>query len=121
MRPIASASLAATITCGCLLFLPPAFGQAVSDAAKPQARVVITDDNLSEQLPPQAPSDDSGAAVTRQSQPATMKADEVAALETAIAEKQVKVKDLKQNIAAITAKAEKETDADQKARYQQCV
>src|SRR3954464_15732502 len=96
---------------------PFSFGQAASsDAAKP--RVVITDDNLAEQLPAKTSGDDADNAAQPAAPAAAMTADEITALDAAVTEKRAKINDIQENMANIKAKAEQETDEEQKSRYQ---
>src|SRR5437588_4994579 len=85
-------------------FVSVTFGQAASsDAAKP--KVVITDDNLAQQLPAQPAGDDANTA-TQAPAAVVMTADEISALEAAIAEKRGTIKDVEEHIAAAKQKVE---------------
>src|SRR2546423_1133768 len=91
--------------------VPFSFGQAASsDAAKP--RVVITDDNLAEQLPAKTSGDDADNAAQPAAPAAAMTADEITALDAAVTEKRAKINDIQENMANIKAKAEQETDEE---------
>jgi len=97
---------------------PFSFGQAASsDAAKP--KVVITDDNLSEQLRAKPADDQSGdAAQPATPTPTAMSAEEMAGLENSISVKEAKLTDVQDHMIAMAAKLEQETDDEQKSRDQ---
>jgi uncharacterized coiled-coil protein SlyX len=111
--------LSAALLVGSLV--PFGFGQAASPdaAAATKPKVVITDDNLSEQLPPKAASDDaidSAQASPAVAAPGAMSAEEIKALETAITDKRAKLTDVQDHVIAMAAKLEQETDEEQKTR-----
>jgi chromosome segregation ATPase len=117
MKIASTASLAAALTCGCLFFTPLASSQAGSAAAENQkARVTITDDNLSENLPAK-PAGDEAQPDAPAAQPA-LTADDIAALEKSVAEKRADLKDLEDSLANAKLKAEQESDQEQKNRLE---
>jgi hypothetical protein len=110
-----------TLAFGCVA--PFSFGQAASsngDAAKP--KVVITDDNLAEQLPAKPADDQSAATADPAAQPAAaptaMSDEEITALESTLASKRATLTEIQNRVTETSAKLEQETDDDKKSREQ---
>jgi hypothetical protein len=102
--------------------VPFGFGQAASsDAAAAKPKVVITDDNLSEQIPAKTASDDamgSTQASPAVAAPSAMSLEEITALEKAIADKKAALADIQEHKSAMEAKLVQESDDEKKSGEQ---